>query len=169
MPTGSRYLGKPLGAPGQALPPSQVSVDSAPMPAPAAKADYSVEHADAVSDAAARSAAEGVAKTAQNAQTVAQTGASPVVGIASDLAVNAHVASAGVAQDAPIVEGPVAHNRRLVAGAQATLGPVSASASVRAPRRAGAWLGWVVGGLAIGGLIYMMAQPAERRSRRSEE
>lgn len=160
-----RHLGKTLGAaPGAAVfaPPPDVDV------ARPAKTEYGVEHAEAVSDGAARSAAEGIAKTANNAQTVAQTGASPVVGVAGDLAVKAHEAAPAATQNVAIVAEPVAQNRQMVAGVHANLGPVSADVSVGAPRRAGAWLGWVVGGVAIGALIYMMVQP-ERRSRRSEE
>jgi len=164
----SNKLGKSTLAPVRSTSASQPAVSSAPPPVPTDNVNYTAEHANEVSAGAAKSAAEGIAKTANNAATLTMTGASPVVDIAGDLAANAHAASADVTHDSLIVDGPVAHGRRMVAGVRASLGPVSASASVGAPRRDARWAMWIVGGLAVGGLIYVMTQPG-RRSRRTEE
>lgn len=150
-----KYAGRSLEVPAPAPPP-------APLPPADTQTAYDASHASEMSQAAGESAAEQIARTSQNAAALASTGVSPVADVPGNLAANANAAAANVVDGAAIVAGPVSGGGGNVASIHDAL-----NSSRRGKRRGemARWTPLILGGLAIGGLIYVMSQSGSRRTR----
>lgn len=154
-----KLAGRTLEQPEITSPPAAPDVAMAP---PTPQSAYDASHASELSEAAGHSAAEGIAKTARTAEALASTGVSPQVDVPGDLAANANAAAGNVVNGAAIVAGPVSGSGGNVASIHDALN------STRRGKRRGEMARWtplILGGLAIGGLIYVMSQSGSRRSR----
>lgn len=155
-----KYAGRSLEVPAPAPSP-------APLPPADTQTAYDAGHASEVSVAAGHSAAEGIVKTAAYAETLAATGVTSVADVPGNLAANANAASANVVNGAPIVAGPVSGSGGTVASIHDSLN--SGPGRAKRPRGMYGWLPLVLGGLAIGGMIYVVSQSGSRRSRDRSE
>ena len=154
-----KYAGRTLEAP-EITPPT--SAPAVTLASPAPPAAYDASHASEMSQAAGETAAEHIAKTSKNAEALASTGVSSHVDIPGGLAANANAAAGNVVDGAAIVAGPVSGSGGNVASIHDAL-----NSSRRGKRRGemARWTPLILGGLAIGGLIYVMSQSGSRRSR----